>query len=288
MKGIVKIDNPKYPQRLKEIHDPPPRLYYKGNWDSALFEKCLAVVGARRMTRYGKQLTDILVSEIAAAGITIVSGFMYGIDAAAHKAALNAGGRTIACMPCGIDVIHPGHQEALYEEILGNKGLVISEYEDTFPPALWTYPRRNRVMAGLSQATMVVEAAEKSGSLITAALTRKYKRKLFSVPGPLTSAVSKGTIQLIKEGAEIVTAASDILAYYGAEGIASAGSDSLLLKLNKLEQSIVKQLQQEPMEIDVLSRLVKVPIWELGTALSLMQLKGFIGEEAGKYYMNAH
>ncbi len=270
---------------MKEIDHPPEKLYYKGDWDSALFEKCLAVVGSRRMTSYGKHITDKLVSEIAEAGITIVSGFMYGIDATAHKAALNAGGKTIAVMPCGIEIIHPEYQEGLYKEILENKGLIISELEGTFPPALWTYPKRNRIMAGLSLATLVIEAGPKSGSLITAELAKRYKRKLFAVPGPLTSTLSQGTVQLIKEGADIVTSAQEVLAAYGltesnlTDRRCQAGS----LNLSKLEQSIVEKLQQEPMEIDALSRLAKVSASEIGTTLSLMQLKGLLFKEEGKY-----
>ena len=279
--NIVEIDSLKYPALLKEIKESPKKLYYKGNWDSSLFEKCLAVVGSRRMTSYGRQITNKLVSEIAQAGITIVSGFMYGVDATAHKSALEAGGRTIAVMPCGIDVVHPQYQEDLYKNILENNGLIVSEYESTFPPALWTYPRRNRIMAGLSHATMVVEAGEKSGSLITAGFAKKYNRKLFAVPGPLTSSVSKGTLQLIKEGAGIVTSAQDVLAAYGITGPKSLGKCSQ--PLNKLEQVIVEKLQQEPMEIDALSRLLEISASKIGTTVSLMQLKGLIFEEEGKY-----
>ena len=161
-------------------------------------------------------MTEKLVTELAASGITIVSGFMYGIDAAAHKAALLAGGRTIAVMPCGIDLIHPEYQQDLYMEILNNKGLVISEYEGSRAPALWTYPQRNRIVAGLSKAVLIIEAGEKSGSLITANFAKKFGRKVFAVPGPITSENSKGIMQLIKEGAEAVSSAQDILREYGS------------------------------------------------------------------------
>jgi len=287
MHGRITINDVRYPRLLKGIDFPPEQLYYKGDWDTGIFKNCLAVVGSRRMTTYGKIITNKLVSKIAMAGVTIISGFMFGIDATAHKAALDAGGRTIAVMPCGINVIHPEYQEALYREILENKGLIISEFENTFPPALWTYPKRNRIVAGLSIATMVVEAGEKSGSLITANLTRKYKRRLFALPGPLTSALSKGTVWLIKEGAEIVTCAEDVLAAYG--DVSSNFSESCLefLKLGKLEQLIVKKLQAEPMEIDVLIRAVKASVSEVGTALSLMQIKRLVIAERGKYYIKA-
>ena len=286
MKNIIENNNPKYPPLLKEINQPPKNLYYKGNWNAALFENCLAVVGSRRMTTYGRQITMKLVSEIAAAGITIVSGFMYGIDAAAHKAALAAKGRTIAVMPCGIDVIHPEYQEDLYKEILENNGLIISEFEGDFPPALWTYPRRNRIVAGLSQAAMIIEAGQKSGSLITASLAKKYKRKLFAVPGPLTSTLSHGTLQLIKEGANIVTSAQDILKFYKVIDCNFSKANSRFLNLNKLERVIVEKLQQEPMEIDALSRLLDISASEIGTAVSLMHLKGLLSEEEGKYHVN--
>ncbi|NQT28349.1 MAG: DNA-protecting protein DprA, partial [Candidatus Omnitrophica bacterium] len=247
MSNNITIDDTRYPRLLKEIDSPPKRLFYKGDWDSSVFENCLAVVGSRRMTTYGRLITNKLVSEIARAGVTIVSGFMFGIDAASHKAAIDVGGRTIAVMPCGIDMIHPGHQEDLYNEILEHKGLIISEFASTHPPGLWTYPKRNKIVAGLSKATMVVEAGQKSGSLITAGLTKKYKRKLFAVPGPLTSVLSKGTVQLIKEGAEIVTGAEDVLAGYDVATFSFSRGSAKSLELNRLEQSIIKKLQEEPM-----------------------------------------
>jgi len=286
VEGVVEINNPEYPQALKEIKEPPQRLYYKGDWNDTLFEKCLTVVGSRKMTCYGRQITEKLVSEIARAGITIVSGFMYGIDATAHRAALGAGGRTIAVMPCGINLIHPKYQESLYKEILENKGLIISEFENTHPPALWTYPKRNRIMAGLSTAILVVEASAKSGSLITAELARRYERRVFAVPGPLTSTVSEGTLQLIREGADMVTSAQDVLQCYGLTvshrvgGTGAGGAD-----LSRLEQTILEKLQQEPLEIDILCRLTEVSASEMGTALSLMQLKGLLFKEEGKYYV---
>jgi DNA processing protein len=209
------IEDKEYPKLLKKIgKDAPKKLYYKGTWDREIFENCLTVVGSRQMTIYGKQVVQKIVFEIAAAGLTIVSGFMYGVDAASHKAALRAGGRTIAVMPCGIDLIHPEYQQDLYNEILDNNGLIISEYEGKMEPGYWTYPRRNRIVAGLSKATLVIEAGEKSGSLITANFAKKFKRKVFVVPGPITSENSKGIMQLIKEKAVPISFAKDILGFY--------------------------------------------------------------------------
>ncbi len=281
----IEINNPSYPQLLKQIPFAPKELCYKGSWDNSLFENCLAVVGSRRMTSYGRQITERLVSEIASAGLTIVSGFMYGVDATAHKAALGVGGKTIAVMPCGIDVIHPAHQEKLYNDILENNGLIISEFEGNHPPALWTYPKRNKIVAGLSKAVMVTEAAFKSGSLITAGLALRYRRGLFAAPGPITSSLSEGTLGLIKDGAIMVTSAKEILDYYGIVSPLSSTDSRKFLNLSKLEEAIVTKLQQEPISIDDMSRLLGVGASGMGTTLSLMQLKGMLFEEDGKYHI---
>ncbi|PIS40362.1 MAG: DNA-protecting protein DprA [Candidatus Nealsonbacteria bacterium CG08_land_8_20_14_0_20_36_22] len=285
IENIVPISDSRYPKLLKVLgKDAPKQLYYKGNWEEGIFENCLAVVGSRRMTSYGRQITEKLVSEIASVGITIVSGFMYGIDAVSHKAAIDVGGRTIAVMPCGIDLIHPDYQKDLYQEILENKGLVISEYEGNFLPTLWTYPRRNRLVAGLSKAVMVVEAGEKSGSLITANFAKKYKRKVFAVPGPLTSSLSKGICQLIKEGADVVTGASDVLDFFGKR-LTIKATETRVSVNSLIEQKIIQKLQQESMEIDALSRTLGISAAEIGTVVSLMQIKGLVFNENGKYYI---
>lgn len=286
--NIITINDKKYPVLLKQIgNDAPKQLYYKGEWHEDIFENCLTVVGSRRLTSYGRRVTEELVTEVAAAGVTIVSGFMYGGDAAAHKAALMSGGRTIAVMPCGIELIHPEYQEKLYKEILENKGLIISEYEGKFLPTNWTYPRRNRIVAGLSKAVLVVEAGLKSGTLITANFAKKFGRKVFAVPGPITSEVSRGTNQLLKEGAEMVISAKDILRFYrmkfafAASAIASADRSE-----DTVEGKILAELQREPLGTDELARVLGISSSKLGTVLSLMQLKGLIYEEGNKYYVS--
>lgn len=290
--NIISREDKNYPKLLEKIgNDAPKQLYYKGNWDKQIFKNCLAVVGSRMLTSYGRQVTERLVTEIAAAGITIVSGFMYGGDAAAHKAAVRAGGRTIAVMPCGIERIHPEYQQDLYVEILNNKGLVISEYEGGSMPANWMYPRRNRIVAGLSQATLVVEAGLKSGTLITADLAKKFGRNIFAVPGPITSEVSKGTSQLIKEGAALVTSAKDVLDYFNLRSLVPKKGAKLLGGENSntadtIEQKIVQYLQREPLEIDALAGIFNMPISKIGVALSMMQLRGIIKQEGNKYNIN--
>ena len=291
MVNVIEIQDKKYPELLKKIKDAPKKLYYKGEFDDDIFENCLAVVGSRRLTSYGKRMTELLVSEIAAKGITIVSGFMYGGDEAAHRTAVESGGRTIAVMPCGINVIHPEYQEDLYNKILENKGLIISEFEGDLLPALWTYPKRNRIVAGLSKAVLVVEAGLNSGTLITTGFAKSFGRKIFAVPGPLTSEVSKGTAQLIKQGAEIVIDASDILKYFNISTINSikanaSKKNSNLIQLSGLEKEIVEHLKTESLEADILARILSIPISKVSASLSLMQIRGIIGQEADKYYIN--
>lgn len=291
MDGVIKIGDKRYPKLLKDLGNRAPKqLYYRGEWKKELFENCLAVVGSRRMTTCGRQAVEKIVTEIASRGITIVSGFMYGIDASAHKAAVEAGGKTIAVMPCGIDLVHPEGQTKLYNEILESKGLIISEYEGNMQPGYWNYPQRNRIVAGLSSAVLVVEAAEKSGSLITAGLAKKYNRKLFAVPGSIVSLVSKGTNQLIKEGAEVATSAEDVLKYFGIKTVEKLACQSFFkenptLEKSSLEMQIFRQLETEPMDVNNLCQVINVPASKIGTALSLMQLNGLVFEENGKYHI---
>ena len=262
-------------------------------------------------------MVERLIGELALSGITIVSGFMYGVDATSHKAAVRVGGKTIAVMPCGINIISPEYQKDLYFEIIKNKGLIISEYEKNKKPELWTYSRRNRIVAALSKAVLVVEAGTKSGSLITANYAKKYKRKIFAVPGPVTSEASKGTLQLIKEGATMVISAKDILDYFRSCSDFSSrftlkGSDAsrktqssrsqasffppfsssihshnhALFSEANLEKKILNELQREPMEIDILSRNLKIPTAKLSSMLSLLQLRGIISKKENKYYVD--
>lgn len=294
--GIHFIEENEYPKLLKEIgKDAPKQLYYKGNWDDIFSaqggqasggENCLAVVGSRQMTIYGKQVVEKIVGEVAAAGVTIVSGFMYGVDAASHKAALRVGGKTIAVMPCGIDLIHPEYQQDLYVEILNNRGLIISEYEGEMQPSNWTYPRRNRIVAGLSKAVLIIEAGEKSGSLITANFARKFKRKIFVVPGPITSENSKGIMWLIKEGATAINSADDILPIFGSRTSRKSDVGKSDFHESSLEQKIINNLQRESLNADNLSRILNKSAAELGVVLSTMELRGTIKQEGNKYYVS--
>ncbi len=279
--NIIKKEEDNYPEKLKKTEEAPPDIKYRGKLRKEIFSHTLAVVGSRRMTSYGKKATEKIVREIASEGITIVSGFMYGIDATAHRAALSARGNTIAVMPCGVNVIHPSYQKDLYKEIEEN-GLILSEFEDNFPPDKWTYPKRNRIVVGISDATLVVEAAEGSGSLISADFAKKYNRKLFAVPGPIFNKNSQGTNRLIKEGATPVTSSLDILSFFGKDK-----KESLKVKREKLskeEELILKALEEEPAEPDEITRRIKLPASKVSTGLSMLELKGFLEKKKGRYY----
>jgi DNA processing protein len=283
--NYVDIDSAEYPYLLKQIKDPPVKLYFKGNWDVDVFEEMLSVVGSRKMTGYGEMITESLVSEIAGNGITIVSGFMYGIDAQAHKAALMGGGRTIAVMACGIERINPEYQAELYSGILNNGGLAISEYPGDTPPLKWTYPRRNRIIAGLSPVLLVVEAGMKSGALITAGIARRYNKKIFAVPGPLTSSVSRGTALLIKQGASLVTGPQDLLLEYGRTKIGRLFSGKDLQELHSEQKKIIDLLSLGPLGIDEIARLSGKPVSEIGADITALSLKKYLVPKDGKYYL---
>lgn len=205
--SIVTISDSNYPKLLREIYDPPTVLYVRGHLDSNDLK--IAVVGTRLMTVYGHQVTENLASELVAAGFTIVSGLARGVDALAHRAALQAGGQTIAVLGSGLNKVYPSENKFLADQI-ALSGAVSSEYAPESEPSLGTFPSRNRIIAGLSKGVLVTEAGEDSGSLITANLAAEYGRETFTVPGPITSRQSAGANNLAKIGAKVVTSAADI------------------------------------------------------------------------------
>ncbi len=298
---VVKLDSPYYPHLLKELSDAPKKLYIKGNFDPSIFKNCLAVVGSRKMTDYGKRVTHFLVSTLARQGITIVSGFMYGIDAQAHREALLVGGKTIAVMPCGIDTICPDFQETLYSEILENGGLVISEYPEGIEPKNWTFPRRNRIVAGLSKATLVVEAGEKSGSLITAGIAKKLGRQVFTVPGDVLNPSIKGNWQLYFGGATLATSDCEIGNLYfssNEEGIkslinesANSTEDTILpfargKNLSQDEEIILEILSRENLFINELHEKTNLSIPQIMVILTSLSIQDLVKESGGRYYVS--
>jgi DNA processing protein len=277
---IIRLGYENYPESLSKIFDPPDTLYYKGEFSSNLFKKCLGVVGSRKMTPYGEYVTRKIISEVASLGITVVSGFMYGVDATAHSAALSLGGKTVAVMPCGIDLIIPEYQEKLYYEILDSGGLIISEYEGELSPKKWMFPKRNRIVAGLSTAVLVIEASANSGSLITAEIALRNNRKVFAIPGNITSPNSRGIVRLLNGGATAVSGAKEIINYYNTEfehKICEFG-------LSKEEENLLEAVGRAGDSINNISRYLGVSITELLPVLTQLELKGLVSKKGEKYY----
>lgn len=279
---ILTLLDKTYPEKLKEIFDPPPVLYIKGELKPE-DNLALAVVGTRRITNYGREVTEILVRELASSGLTIVSGLARGVDSLAHKTALEVGSRTIAVLGCGVDIVYPAQNVLLAKEIVKN-GALVSEYPPGTQPIPGHFPARNRIISGLSLGTLVTEADEKSGSLITASQALEQNREVFAVPGPIYSQLSKGPSGLIKQGAKLVTTATDILEELNIEQKQKAEKVKQIIPDNIEEETIIKLLVDEPKHIDELLRESKFSSNKLNGLLVTMELKGKISCQGNGSY----
>ena len=272
---VVSVVDRSYPANLRQISDAPPVLYYKGTLLPA-DDLAIAVVGSRAATIYGRQVTEKLVSELASSGLVIISGLARGIDAIAHRAALDAGGRTIAVLGSGVDTIYPPENRKLAEEIVEN-GAIVSEFPLGFPSVPSNFPARNRIISGLSLGVLVTEAAVDSGSLITAGQAAEQGHEVFAVPGPITSRMSEGVNKLIKEGVHPVTEASDILEILD---IRRQGARIRVMSQekpkDKMQVKILSVLDGQSKHIDVIVREISIPIEKVSSALSLMEISGFV------------
>jgi len=242
---------PDFPPLLRAIHDPPPGLFLRGAGAAeTLARPAVAVVGARACSGYGAAVARTLARELAAAGLVVVSGLARGVDAEAHRGALEAGGITVGVLGCGVDRDYPAAHAELARRI-AERGLVVSEYAPGVEPAPWRFPARNRIIAGLSAAVAVVEARERSGALITADLALEEGREVFAVPGEITSALSAGTNDLLKLGASPLTRAADVLSCFGLEEPerASAGTSALLELLPATADELVQRTGRSSAEI---------------------------------------
>ena len=276
-----------YPFRLREIYDPPVVLYYRGEF-SELDDRAIGVVGTRKITGYGRTVTEKFASELSEAGFTIVSGLARGVDTASHWAAIKSEGRTIACLGGGVNKIFPSENINLASQISNGRGVVCSEYPPEYPSLSGNFPARNRVIAGLSIAILVTEAAEDSGSLITANLALNEGREVYAIPGPITSSLSEGPSALIKKGAKLVTSVNDILDDLGMEKKQNLELRmSNMQNLSELEKRILMQIQEEEKHIDELSRNLKKPSFEISAALIKMEISGLIKNLGGGNYIRA-
>jgi DNA processing protein len=268
-----------YPKLLKQIPNPPFVLYVKGaieTLNQIENEKFLGVVGTRRITSYGKTVTEMITGELVDNGFTIVSGLALGVDAVAHKTTIERGGKTIAVLGCGVDCCTPSANQSLYNSIIDGTGCIISESRIGMLPTVGSFPSRNRIIAGLSQALIVTEGAEDSGSLITASKTREFGRPLFAVPGPITSSLSRGPNKLLAEGARMVTSGEDILRDLGVKQRAKGKEQGVIKGDTKEEQRIIDLLQNEPLHFDEIVKQTGFDSSQIGILLSLMEMKGLI------------
>lgn len=256
-------------------------MFYRGEWEEDLFKKAVAVVGSRKITKYGQTATEMMVKGLTEAGYTIVSGFMYGVDTQAHKTCLENKGKTVAVLGCGLDCLTPAENDSLYTKVLENGGLVVSEFEPKQEAKLWTFPYRNRIVAGLSQAILVIEAGENSGSLVTARWAFQQKKKVMAVPGMITASLSKGTNWLIRNGAMLVTSVNDILEELGEEK--QKVRNLPIINLSGEEKQVVEWLKMEEMDADELSRKLQKDVAVVGRLLSEMSLKGLVEENNGRF-----
>jgi DNA processing protein len=280
------LEKENWPPLLPEINDPPKKLFIRGivpDWD----RKLLTVVGARKYTSYGKDVCEKLIAGLAGYPITIISGLALGIDAIAHRSALSVKLPTIAVPGSGLSpkVLYPASHAGLAETILENGGALISEFEPDFRATVWSFPQRNRIMAGMSHAVLVIEAEKKSGTLITSRLATEYNREVMTVPGSIFSPNSEGPHMLIRLGATPITSSADILE---ALGLAPAGEPSTrtldLSDCSPLEIKII-ELLSEPKTRDDVCEALSLPVPQLNAILSVMELKGLISESMGEIHL---
>jgi DNA processing protein len=270
--------DPAFPPLLRAIHDPPPGLFLRGDADAALLSlPAVAVVGARACSAYGRQIARSIARELAAAGLVVVSGLARGIDAEAHRGALEAGGSTVAVLGCGIDRDYPAANRELARQVAAT-GLIVSEYAPGVEPAPWRFPARNRIVAGLCPAAVVVEARERSGALITADFALEEGREVFAVPGEITSALSAGSNALLRLGATPLTCAGDVLESFGL-----FATERTEPEVGPAAGLVLERVREFAAGADELVRSTGLSAGELAAALSELELAGAVLEEAGIY-----
>jgi len=271
----------RFPALLAAIHDPPAGLFVRGGADPELLSRAaVAIVGARACSSYGAGVARLLGRELASAGLVVVSGLARGVDGEAHRGALEAGvggGATVAVLGCGIDRIYPAAHVRLGGEI-AERGLIISEYAPGVPPAPWRFPARNRIVAGLAAVTIVVEAREGSGALITADFALEEGREVLAVPGEITSALAVGSNGLLRLGATPLTGTEDVLELFGLEA-----AEPETPELGTAAQAVLERVQEEPRGADAIGQVTGLGAGEVAAALAELELAGLVAESAGLY-----
>ncbi len=284
---VITFQDENYPEDLKSIYDPPPFLFVKGEIKKE-DRNAVAIVGCRSASVYGKRITERIGRELAKNGITVVSGLARGIDSIAHLSALKEGGRTLAVFGSGLDVIYPPENKKLAGEIISH-GAIISEFFMGTPPEAPNFPRRNRLISGLSLGVVIVEAGVKSGALLTAGCALEQNREVFAIPGNLGSKNSEGTNSLIKQGAKLVTKVEDILeelkiTRHGDKSSAVQSEPDLTL-LSETEKNIFKLISDEPNHIDKIAGQASVGVSQALSTLLSLELKGLVKQLSGKMFV---
>lgn len=282
---IVTRYDPDFPKLLLEIADPPIVLYVKGTLPVS-FDRAIGVVGTRKPTSYGRQISEMIARDLVASGCLIVSGLARGVDGIAHTEAVKQGQPTIAVLGCGVDIVYPPEHRSLYSKIIETGGAIISEVPPGHLVAKGLFPARNRIISGLSRGIVVTEGAEDSGSLITASLALEQGKEVFAVPGPINSYLSAGPTKLIKSGAKLVTSAADILDEFALPAIPIKATQNN--KLSQQEQQIIALMSAGTLHFDDIVRGCHLPTSEVGSILTLLELSGIIqnlGE--GKYALSS-
>ncbi|MGO9529248.1 MAG: DNA-processing protein DprA [Verrucomicrobiia bacterium] len=291
---IVTRDDPEYPKNLREVYDPPIILYVRGTL-SERDALAIAVVGSRRTTLYGQDMARKLAYQLGRVGVTVVSGLARGIDTAAHTGALQAKGRTVAVIGCGIDIVYPAENEKLANEIIEKGGAVVTEFPFGVKPDKQNFPMRNRIISGWSLGTVVVEANLKSGALITANQAAEQGRQVFAVPGRADSILSRGTNKLIKDGAKLTEDAEDILGEFEyllpkrateqAEAASEGGGTKPALVLSEMEEKVMAQVGQEETAIDEIIRASGLTTACVSATLLSLEMKRLVRQLPGKLYV---
>jgi DNA processing protein len=272
-----------YPQRLKEIEQPPPVLYIRGDYlPEDLF--AVAIVGTRRVTAYGRQITEELAAYLASNRITLVSGLARGVDAIAHQTALKAGGRTIGVLGSGVDRIYPPEHRGLAEKMM-ESGAIVSDYAPGTPPDASNFPPRNRIISGLSLAVVVIEAGETSGALITAEFAAEQGREVFAVPGSILAPQSKGTNKLIQNGALPLLSVNDLMQPLNLTHMGEHKAARKTIPSDETEAHLMNVLGEEPLHVDEIRNQTELPIEKVSATLALMELKGMVRQVGGMKYV---
>jgi DNA processing protein len=283
--SFITSDDPAYSSLLNKIYDPPKELHFKGDI-GLLNSRSIAIVGTRKATRYGRETAKKLAFDLSKAGFTIVSGLAEGIDTEAHIGALEANGKTIAVFGNGIDLIFPADNKELAKKI-EDSGLCVSEYPGEFPGTKWTFPRRNRMISGLSLGVIVVEGHYDSGAMITAKLALEEGREVFAVPGSINEEQTKGPHWLIKQGAKLIESADDVLEEFNIENVSHNISvkKADFSQLSLEESKIVQQLSNIEVHIDDISAKAGMQAAQVLGILSVLEIKGIVKQMPGKYFV---